>query len=756
MKNKNMTRGTSFWNRIKLSSRMSLSIGILSVLVLSGLSFAIISMGKKAINSALQGNMRDKTYLGIADLDNVVTQAEITANTIRKGIAAIYEQNDMAGGVPSNPWTIQDDEHNVLRPQNMAGTMFRSRVVDAVIPASRYNAETTLLDSIYSSMTSNESYVGIGVFLEPNAFYPGIENYGPYMSKADAKNKTIMVYPYSMYEKKDYYLKAKETKTLNLTNAYEDDSEEGGYVVSVVLPIVYKEEFKGVVIIDISMSVFDIIEQKDERFSTLYSSVFDTNGRIMYSMNEDAEGKQLKEIFPEKSMTSLQSYMDKNEAFNTFVKNGKGDLVQFSAIPINIEGVSWWVSVEVSEKEFTKAISKMVLLAIPVSLLGILLLVGFSHFYIRTALNPLKRIAKVGDYVAEGDFSHEINYSHQDEIGQIAESMAKVVGRIRAIIKDLLGKLDQMSQGNFAFDFWNPELYKGEYAPLLEGLYDILDDLNVTMGEIHGSSQQVDASAQQVSSFAQSLSRGATEQATSIEELSTTMDDISAKIKETAEMSINASILSKESGSAVGLSNEKMDEMSKAMQEITEKSQEISKIIKTIDDIAFQTNILSLNAAIEAARAGAAGKGFAVVADEVGNLAQKSAKAAQNTAGLIEETIDAVNKGAKITEETAESLSVVSQKTDKINEIIASISTASEAEANGIKQLSNGLDQIALVVQSNTSTAEESATASEELSGQSGRLNHLLGKFNLKSEPYVRKYGDETAIKKEKKDSKKG
>ena len=756
MKNKNMTRGTSFWNRIKLSSRMSLSIGILSVLVLSGLSFAIISMGKKAINSALQGNMRDKTYLGIADLDNVVTQAEITANTIRKGIAAIYEQNDMAGGVPSNPWTIQDDEHNVLRPQNMAGTMFRSRVVDAVIPASRYNAETTLLDSIYSSMTSNESYVGIGVFLEPNAFYPGIENYGPYMSKADAKNKTIMVYPYSMYEKKDYYLKAKETKTLNLTNAYEDDSEEGGYVVSVVLPIVYKEEFKGVVIIDISMSVFDIIEQKDERFSTLYSSVFDTNGRIMYSMNEDAEGKQLKEIFPEKSMMSLQSYMDKNEAFNTFVKNGKGDLVQFSAIPINIEGVSWWVSVEVSEKEFTKAISKMVLLAIPVSLLGILLLVGFSHFYIRTALNPLKRIAKVGDYVAEGDFSHEINYSHQDEIGQIAESMAKVVGRIRAIIKDLLGKLDQMSQGNFAFDFWNPELYKGEYAPLLEGLYDILDDLNVTMGEIHGSSQQVDASAQQVSSFAQSLSRGATEQATSIEELSTTMDDISAKIKETAEMSINASILSKESGGAVGLSNEKMDEMSKAMQEITEKSQEISKIIKTIDDIAFQTNILSLNAAIEAARAGAAGKGFAVVADEVGNLAQKSAKAAQNTAGLIEETIDAVNKGAKITEETAESLSVVSQKTDKINEIIASISTASEAEANGIKQLSNGLDQIALVVQSNTSTAEESATASEELSGQSGRLNHLLGKFNLKSEPYVRKYGDETAIKKEKKDSKKG
>ena len=749
MKKRSNTTGTSFWKKMKLSTRMSVAIGLLSIILMAGLSIAIISMGKTAIYGALRGNMDDKIRLGIADLDNVVTQAEVTANTIKEGIVSIYDQNDMAGGVPSHLWTIEDDQHNILEPATMAGTMFRSRIVDAAIPASRYNAETTLLDSIYASLSNNESYVGIGVFLEPNAFYQGIENYAPYMSRTDAEKRKLMVYPYSMYSQKDYYLKAKENKGLNLTNAYEDESADGGWVVSVIEPIIYKDEFKGIVIVDMDMTSFEIIEQKDERFQSLYSNVFDTNGHIMFSMNEEAKGKQLSDILPADSMEKLQSYLDQGEPFNTHIQNENGDLVQFNARPLKIEGVTWWVAIEVSEKEYTKAISNMIMLAIPLSVLGIALLVGFSYFFIKKSLNPLKKIADVGESVAEGDFSKEINYPYQDEIGQIAKSMEKVVERIRSIIQDLAGKLEQIAKGNFSFEFWNTQLYNGEYEPLLTSLYDILDDLNVTMGEIQNSSHMVNSSAMQVSGSAQTLSQGATEQASSIEELSATMNDISVKIKETAEMSQHASGLSKETGSAVGTSNQKMNEMSRAMQDITEKSQEISKIIKTIDDIAFQTNILSLNAAIEAARAGAAGKGFAVVADEVGNLAQKSAKAAQNTSSLIEETIEAVNKGARITEETAESLSVVSQKTEKINGIITSISSASEEEAEGIKQLTTGLDQISSVVQSNTATAEESAAASQELSGQADRLNELLEKFQLRTEPYKRELNGFAATKKD-------
>ena len=210
------------------------------------------------------------------------------------------------------------------------------------------------------------------------------------------------------------------------------------------------------------------------------------------------------------------------------------------------------------------------------------------------------------------------------------------------------------------------------------------------------------------------------------------MSDISERIKETAHTAQEASRLSTDTGNAVVMSNTKMEEMSRAMVEITEKSNEISKIIKTIDDIAFQTNILSLNAAIEAARAGAAGKGFAVVADEVGNLAQKSAKAAQNTASLIEESIDAVEKGARISRETAESLDTVSQHTEKINSYIQDISAASEEEARGIAQLTQGIDQISSVVQNNSATAQESAAASEEMSAQANILNDLVERFTLK------------------------
>lgn len=177
-----------------------------------------------------------------------------------------------------------------------------------------------------------------------------------------------------------------------------------------------------------------------------------------------------------------------------------------------------------------------------------------------------------------------------------------------------------------------------------------------------------------------------------------------------------------------------MKEMVDAMKTIEEKSSEISKIVKMIDDIAFQTNILSLNASVEAARAGQAGKGFAVVAGEVGNLAKKSAESVKNTTTLIEETIAAVNNGSQIVQKTAESMTRSSQVTKEAVSLMDGIAESSKQQAKEIERINEGIDQISKVVQTNAATAEESAAASQELSGQSDVLRKMIATFQLKPE----------------------
>ena len=460
----------------------------------------------------------------------------------------------------------------------------------------------------------------------------------------------------------------------------------------------------------------------------------DDQGNFLYSSREDLREKTLNDALDEKDVPELLSKMQEDKPFHVVLQNKSGQSRRLYFAPTQLDGTTLWSLMSISSNEYLRVTKRLITVSTIIVLCGVVLLTLITNLLIRSSLKPLQMMAKVGNQVADGNLNVEIQYKRQDEIGTIAQAFSKVMQQIKSIMQDLNEKLSSVSHGNFRVDLSDESLYKGDYRPLLLSLRDITTDLSNTMEEIKRSASEVNSGAEQVSNGAQSLSQGSTEQASSIEELSATMSEISDKIKSTAEQSLEANKLSLSSVEAVELSNQKMEEMSMAMKEITEKSNEIGKIIKTIDDIAFQTNILSLNAAIEAARAGAAGKGFAVVADEVGNLAQKSAKAAQNTSDLIEETMDAVSRGARITEETAASMDLVKTKAEGITNIISKISDASEDEARGIVQLSSGLDQISSVVQSNTATAEQSAAASEELSGQANVLQDLVSKFQLKND----------------------
>ncbi len=254
---------------------------------------------------------------------------------------------------------------------------------------------------------------------------------------------------------------------------------------------------------------------------------------------------------------------------------------------------------------------------------------------------------------------------------------------------------------------------------LVNSMDKITQDLEESSGEVSTASSQLDAASQK-------LAEGSTEQAASIQETSSTLEETSSMVQQNRENTQQAAVLAKQSKEYAAKSNEEMQQMMIAMSDLMKSSTEISKIIKVIDEIAFQTNILSLNAAVEAARAGDAGKGFAVVAEEVRSLAQRSAQAAKDTTVIIESNISMSENGAKIAKNVQESISEIDSQSKKVSELLDEISIATDEQAQGVFQISKAISQMEVVLASNAQTAEESAAASKALYAQTINMNEII------------------------------
>jgi methyl-accepting chemotaxis protein len=272
---------------------------------------------------------------------------------------------------------------------------------------------------------------------------------------------------------------------------------------------------------------------------------------------------------------------------------------------------------------------------------------------------------------------------------------------------------------------------RGAFSEVGDSLGEALTSLNELLTQVAMAVDQVSSGSQQVSSASQSLSQGANEQASSLEEVSSSITQIGAQSQQNSENATQVGQLSAATSSSAANSQEKMEGMLAAMAEINDSSKEVEKIIKVIDEIAFQTNLLALNAAVEAARAGVHGKGFAVVAEEVRNLAQRSAKAANETTTLIEGSTQKTSRGTTIAEETAGSLNEIVDSISKVNDLVDEITAASREQAQGVGEVQKAMGEIDSVTQNTAANAEESAAASEELSGQAVQLAELLKRFKL-------------------------
>lgn len=379
-----------------------------------------------------------------------------------------------------------------------------------------------------------------------------------------------------------------------------------------------------------------------------------------------------------------------------------------------------------------KVYLRNLILTVTASLLAIIISLFIITKLVKAIITPLKEITNATNALARGDFSVELSYESEDEFGITCRGIQTSFVELKDVINSVAYNLRQMAEGNFALDA-NTN-FQGEMKEIEDAGSDLLQKMNAFFMEIKAASEQINSGADQVSDGAQALAQGATEQASSLEELSASIAEISENVSENAENSQRANALATVSGEVTASTLKEMQEMLAAMNAISMSAENIGKVIKVIDDITFQTNILSLNAAVEAARAGTAGKGFAVVADEVRNLAQKSSESAKEITDLVENTISAVSQGERIAQRTSEAFDGLTEKINAVISIVQEIATASEQQANSIQQITVGVDQISSVVQTNSATSEQSAAASEELSSQANMLNTLLTQFKLRSE----------------------
>lgn len=371
-------------------------------------------------------------------------------------------------------------------------------------------------------------------------------------------------------------------------------------------------------------------------------------------------------------------------------------------------------------------------------IIAVLLAAGVAVLLTRIISSSIEQqifsISSIMKRVADGELRIELpqELKTKEELGTLAGNIELTLSQLRrytSYINEISDILDQMAKGRMKIEFHHR--YSGEFYKIKTALQDISESLGTMLRDINATADKVAEGSTGVATLAASLSEGASDQVATIQELSATVEEITATSNINSQHAAQANDRTTEVLHSIEHCNRQMDKLVQAMDHIRTSSDAIVSIVSAIEEIASQTNLLSLNASIEAARAGDAGRGFAVVANEVGALANQTVDSVQSTSRLIQNTLQAVEEGVEIVKQTAASLHEVTGGAANISSLMNEIATTSEMQTRSLEQFASGITQIANVVDQTSGSAAESASASRELEDYAMHLRHLAGQFEV-------------------------
>ena len=681
------------------SIRTSLMMTIMPTITLAKVFLSLLGYfgAKQTIENNAQNEMKLNLSIASKAIEDSLSNNRLVAETLARGVEAVY-----AGTGSESPEDLKESVYEEI---------------------------------LTSFIDSNPETFGGGIWFEPYAHKRDQQYFSPYCMRENG----IVTYidNYSLgdgvyYTDQDWYTSVINTTSSSVWSApYYDDFVQISMVTSSAPIYDQKGSFIGVATTDIDLTKMqEMIANLNVYNGAGKAFLIDNSGT--YIAVEDSAKLLSANILEEDnpSLAALGSLvLSQKEGTGSYTLDGAKQHVWFSQIPES----GWNIVVTVPESSLFLYAQRLGIFLAILCIVFTVIVVLLLFFYMQSLLiRPLHRLANATQEIADGNLTVSIQAHTNNEIGIVSTSLEKLVERLQQYINyisEISSVLKEMAGGNFIVTLRQD--YKGEFASVKEGLNHMQMMLADTLRMIEESAGQVSNSAEYVSQSAYDLSQGSSEQTSAVNQLSAIIGEISNNFQNNVKSSEEVVQYSQESEGQIKECAEYMEEMVEAMEKISKSSEEIGKVIATIEDIAFQTNILALNASVEAARAGTTGKGFAVVADEVRDLAAKSDQAVKATKALIENSIRSVQEGNSIVRNVSQSLDRTVDSSQKVLESVKLIAKASQRNAKTIAYMTESVSQITSVVEANSAASEKSVTASEEMSSRATLMKKLLSKFQL-------------------------